>query len=627
MTATGLPPLRVVALVKQVPVVEALRLDGSGRLVRRDVPTEMSAWCRRAVAQGVALARETGGSCTVVTVGPPSAEDVLREAVAFGADEGVLVTDPAFAGSDTLATARTLAAVLDREGPVDLVLVGRGSLDADTGQVGPQLAELCGLPFASSVRQVALRRQGGAVVADVGLEHDDVWLDAEVRLPAVLSVAERLIDPCKIKDPAVWATVDPARIRRCTAADLGPGPWGEAASPTRVGTTRTEVVDRRREVLDGPVGDQARRAVEVLRDLGALGGDDLPPAPVAPVPSTGGDGPLAVVVLEPGRARAARELLGGAARLVAEGGGAVLGIGAAPGPVDAVPADDEAATAVGLPAAPARLGSWGADRLVVLAGSWVPEDLAGPLADEVAAREAWALLVPSTDWGRELAARAAARLGAGLTGDAVDLAVDGGRLVAWKPAFGGGLLAAVTARSAVQAATVRPGVLALASPRSAVAPTVEVRDVAVAGRVQVTARRRDDDTDALAGADVVVGVGQGVAPQDYPLVDALADALGAEVVATRKVTDRGWMPRARQVGITGLSLSPRLYVALGTSGRFNHMAGVRSAGAVLAVNVDPGAEVFGVADVGLVGDWREVVRALLVELGGDAGRAGGDASR
>src|SRR3984885_15694609 len=104
-----------------------------GRLVREGIELEMNAYCRRAVSKGVEWARESGGSCTVFTLGPPSAEDVLREAIAWGADGGVHLCDPAFSGSDTLATARSLAAALVREGPCDLILVGRHSRGGDTG--------------------------------------------------------------------------------------------------------------------------------------------------------------------------------------------------------------------------------------------------------------------------------------------------------------------------------------------------------------------------------------------------------------------------------------------------------------------------------------------------------------
>jgi electron transfer flavoprotein alpha subunit len=123
---------------------------------------------------------------------------------------------------------------------------------------------------------------------------------------------------------------------------------------------------------------------------------------------------------------------------------------------------------------------------------------------------------------------------------------------------------------------------------------------------------RQDELDVLATARTVVGLGTGVAPDEYDVLRPLLDVLGAPLAASRKVTDRGWLPRSRQVGITGRSISPSLYVAVGVSGKFNHMVGVRGAGKILAINVDRQAPVFESADVGIVADWHQVV-PLLVE--------------
>jgi electron transfer flavoprotein alpha subunit len=111
-------------------------------------------------------------------------------------------------------------------------------------------------------------------------------------------------------------------------------------------------------------------------------------------------------------------------------------------------------------------------------------------------------------------------------------------------------------------------------------------------------------------ADTVVAVGCGVSPDDYPDLRSLLDALGAELAATRKVTDKGWLPRARQVGLTGQSVDPALFVVIGASGKFNHMVGARGAGTIVAINNDPDAPVFEWVDVGLVADWQEVVPLL-----------------
>ena len=189
--------LRVAVLIKQIPVAEELELGPDRRLVRTGAPLEINPYCRRAITKGVELAAE-GGRCVVFSLGPPAAEDAVREAVAAGASEGVLICDEVFAGSDTLATARTLVAALRLEEPFDLVLTGLNSVDADTGQVGPEVAELLGWPFASGVRSLEMDESSPATFR-LGCERDDGFAHLQVGLPTVLSVAERLCAPAEIR--------------------------------------------------------------------------------------------------------------------------------------------------------------------------------------------------------------------------------------------------------------------------------------------------------------------------------------------------------------------------------------------------------------------------------------------
>ena len=235
--------MRIAVLVKQIPKFEEMELGPDGRLRRDGIELELNPYCRRAVSQAVELAADATGRASPCSRSGHRAPRTRCARRSRGARtrvdiDGVLVTDPAFAGSDTLATARALAAALEREGPFDLVLTGRNSVDADTGQVGPELAELCDLPFLTGVRHLAI----DDTLVSARCEHDDGWLQAEVHLPAILSCAERLIEPAKV-DPPGRAAVPADRIRRLTAADLGPGPWGQAASPTSVGAVK--VMERR----------------------------------------------------------------------------------------------------------------------------------------------------------------------------------------------------------------------------------------------------------------------------------------------------------------------------------------------------------------------------------------------
>jgi len=586
--------LRIAALVKQVPAFVEMTLGPDGRLVREGLDLELGAYCRRAVSKAVELAEASlDSSVCVITLGPPTADDALREAIKWGLDRGVatrgvLATDAAFAGSDTIATARALAAVLEREGPFDLVLAGRNSLDSDTGQVPPQVAELLDLPFATGVKSLVLDEG----LLRLGCEHDDAWVELEVELPALLSCAERLCEPAKVP-PEGRALVPATAITLLKADDLGAGPWGEPASPTRVGATQELAVNRRQ--LRSPelsVAEQVSTAVRLLVESGALAaGERKAPRELAP---TGGQGPLVAVLAEPGRDHLTQELMGAGATLAATLGGSTVLL-----------------ATVELTAEEA--GSWGADELVQVRGAEAEEDIARAVTAWALDAEPWSIIAGSTAYGREVAARSAAALGAGLTGDAVDLEVTDGRLVAWKPAFGGQLVVAITATTPIQMVTVRDGVLDRPLPRVSTASKSEIV-VTPRQRVRITARHAEDSLEILEGAEAVVGVGQGVSPDDYSELDELVSLLGAELGCTRKVTDKSWMPHVRQIGITGRSISPRLYVAIGTSGKFNHMAGVRSAGTVLAINPDPEAPVWETADVGIVGTWQEVLPLLVEEL-------------
>ena len=579
--------MRIAVLVKQIPAPEQLRFEGT-RLARLGVDLEVSAYCRRANAKAVELAG-ADGEVVVFTMGPPAAEDALREMLACGATRAVHLCDPAFAGADTLATARALAAAIRAEGPFDLVLVGVNSLDADTGQVGPEVAELLGLPFAAAVRDLEVA--DGSFRAR--LELDDGYAEVEGPLPAVLSTAERLCDPSKAK-PEQRELVDAGLIRCVGPAELGLGAEdiGEAGSPTRVGPVRLEEVARHRRRVD-----TAAEAVTALEQLGAFD-EDVAAAVLDVVSDTGGSGPAVWCFVEPGGGRASDELLGEAAALAAALGGSVTAV--TPEPV------------------PSGLGAKGADRILVVPGDHHPERWAAALGAAAARELPWALLLGSNRAGRTVASLVAARNGWGLTGDAIGLevAVDG-RLLAWKPAFGGRLVAPIESDSPVQMATVRPGVLHARQPRAASEPVTEVLPDAAPARISIRSVARDDDSALdLLEADRVIGIGTGIEPGEYHLLEPLRHALGgAPLAATRRVTDKGWMPHSRQVGITGHYLAPRLYVAIGLSGRFNHMVGVRKAATVLAVNADPEALVFDQCDVGIVGDWRTVLPELVAALG------------
>jgi electron transfer flavoprotein alpha subunit len=273
----------------------------------------------------------------------------------------------------------------------------------------------------------------------------------------------------------------------------------------------------------------------------------------------------------------------------------------------------------GASAAAEKLAPYGAETIYVCEAPEIDGALVGPkvsvLTELVQSKSPTAVLVPSSGEGKEIAARVAIRTGSGLLTDAVGVTGD---LVAEQPIFGG----SVTVQSKVQTGTpiicVRPNSTAPVEQGGAgtveqVSATFSETDSAakVVDRVVENKGGRPD----LGDASVVVSGGRGLGgAENFSLVEGLADVLGGAVGASRAATDAGWYPHQNQVGQTGRTVSPQLYVAVGISGAIQHRAGMQTSKTIVAINKDPEAPIFELADFGLVGDLFQVVPQLTEEL-------------
>jgi electron transfer flavoprotein alpha subunit len=264
----------------------------------------------------------------------------------------------------------------------------------------------------------------------------------------------------------------------------------------------------------------------------------------------------------------------------------------------------------------AELGSLGADRVHLFddpaLAAYATESYARALAGVIGETKPSAVLLPFTSRGKDLAPRVAAKIGAGLASDCVALALKEGRLEARRPCYAGKGYATVRWEGEPQMATLRPNVFALG-------PADPARHTEiVAGRVEGAARARVTAVHAavegkveLSEAKIIVSGGRGLrGPEHFHLVQSLAEALGAAVGASRAVVDAGWVDHQMQVGQTGKTVSPSLYIACGISGAIQHLAGMSSSKFIVAINKDADAPIFKVANYGLVGDVFEVLPRL-----------------
>ena len=607
--------MKIAVCVKYVPVVSRIQFDYENKVIQREgVPSEINPFDLLGINMAVDLKQGDGDSVVALSMGPPNAAEGLTQCYALGADRAVLLSDRALAGSDTLATAQALSLALQREAP-DLIVCGRNSSDAETGQVGPEVAELMGLPHVSNVRQLEIDRAANRVTVERAT--DEGYQVLECPLPVVVCVTEGAGQE-RYPGREEMAEAETKTVEQLTCADLTDdlSLFGLEGSPTWVEDIRLVEPDRLGVVIRDETPEEAARQIaehlrERLASLAAEGGQDSEDADLPH--HDGGDRPIWVVaeLSGDGVRQVTLEMLGKARALTPITQSEVVAV---------VISDSigEPANSMGILR---QLVRGGADRVLTLdtggLGPVCGRGVADSLSDAIAAAPPYAVLFAATADGRDLAARIAARLRLGLTGDAIDLEInDAGQLVQLKPALGGNVVAPILSKTLPNLVTLRPGVLTPAAPESG-AKDVRMDSIPPAtpagADVTLVSEHFSEEHGALelTSAEVVVGVGMGVTEEGVPTAQQLASSIGAFICTTRNVVHSGWLPHHIQVGISGRTIAPQVYLAVGIRGAFNHTVGIQKAGVILAINRNHRAAIFRAADYGIVGDWNEYLPAVV----------------
>jgi electron transfer flavoprotein alpha subunit len=276
-----------------------------------------------------------------------------------------------------------------------------------------------------------------------------------------------------------------------------------------------------------------------------------------------------------------------------------------------------------------RLAEFGAAKVYVADGGDVTGYVVAPAAEVLASLvervSPGAVLLPATGEGKEIAGRLAVKTSSGVLTDVVGLAPadDGSGLVAEQSIFGGAIVVKSRVRTGTPIIAVRPNAIATEpAPGAAELEPVaaELSDAAKAARITEQVSQERSERPELTEASIVVSGGRGVAgAENFALIERLADALGAAVGASRAATDAGWYPHQFQVGQTGKTVSPQLYLAVGISGAIQHRAGMQTSKTIMVINKDPEAPIFELADFGVVGDLFKVVPQLVEEISARAG--------
>lgn len=578
--------MRILICLKQVPDTTEVKLTGDLTLEREFVAQVLNPADESALELGLELKEKHGGTVTVLTMGPKRAEGMLREALSRGADEAVLMTSPRFAGADTLVTAHCLAEAEKALGEFDLILCGRRAVDGETGQVGPMVAALLERPCVVNATEGEIA-EGCLRALQLTEAGSQEW---KAPLPAVMTLCE-WSHALRLPTISGLRRAAQADVRFCEPEDLGidTATCGLKASPTRV----THISAR-------PVGVRPcikTSFAEVMKALEAKGlalgaaGQEEAPRPDVSADKDEQSAAITIAVLCEGDGSAAAELLGKARQLTPSGRVLALAETEEP-PLSA-------------------FASFGADEAAALGRLTDDCAQADRIADALRQLQPDAVLFPATIRGRFLSAWAAAKLHTGLTADCTALSLtETGLLKQVRPAFGGNLTAEILCKTArPQMASVRPGVFPEPAPLTG--RTCALRPLKLAAspeRMERLSFTPAESGVSLQGAPVIVTGGKGVgSKKGFEKLEELAALLGGGVGATRSAVDAGWISYPHQIGQTGITVRPRLYLAFGVSGLVQHTVGMSSSGVVVAVNKDRNAPIFACADYGIVADWEETI--------------------
>lgn len=626
--------MNYIVLVKQVPDIKKIPEDAwdweKGILKRGLLDNVCNELDKQAIAFAVAMRQVQQGQIVGLSMGPPFADAVLKYALSVGADTGVLLTDRKLGGADTAATAYPLAAAIRKiekdifNGNRDYIIIsGMQSVDGDTAQVPPQVAEELGIDHIAYATSFNVDKNNHLYIRRITRRGTQIV--SPVTYPCMITVTNWTLHPNATFERTRWANSQ--RLLRWSAADV-------TGDESRIGLagSRTTVfkifspreVSTRKCVFESDLTKLAGLLKDAYLSKSKSIGQETAKAtyqlPAGKNPTYPGEVWVFAEQEDGEINQASYELLGKAHELATQVNtkvGAVL---------------------VGQNSLELQnsLISYGADKVYTITSDLL-NDFQPILYSRVVCElldkyKPQMVLFSATPLGRELAPRVAYRACSGLTADCTALDIFDYKkgtqdytaiLKQTRPALGGNIMASIiTQNSRIQMSTVRPGVMqALEPDEKRTGAIIKYEPVLTEAdlTVKIISSEESPATSELKDAAIIVAGGRGCRTKEGfdncvpPLADALGRFLGdnAMVGASRVAVEMGFTDRSHQVGQTGQTVKPKLYVAVGISGAVQHISGMQNSGIVLAINKDSNASIFKTADFGIVGNFEELVPKLI----------------
>lgn len=632
--------LTIISLIKQVPLPSEMRMGDDGLMDRTKAKSIINIDCQFGLEAGLQLKKQyPDAKMIVASMGPPSFEPSLKKAISMGYDEAYLLSDRRLGGSDTYATGLAISTMLkhlgfnkDNKEPF-VIFAGRQTSDGDTAHVPSQVAESMGIPQATFVQSVEADGKGNVIAKRI-IEGGFQML--KLPMPCTISLTPTGVPPRKPSlSGAIKARNAQVTVLNIDDIGLGTEKIGINGSPTIVAAVANLVSERPPVVMTE--GHNDKQKVENFIANFNKGGNVLdknektekkkaekPDFPVKDI-RDGAKGILTWAEITNGKiARPSLELLTPARKLADELGG-----------------DTKITTVLigkDVKDLAQSLFEHGSDEVILVENDKLEEYLVLPFSDIIKQiieeRKPEIALFAATTAGRELAPRIGMKTGSGVTADCTGLEIGDyvnrkekvtiyPILHSRRPTYGESKLATILGFVFPQISTARAGTFEVPERKigregklSTFTPKLADEDFKV--EIEQTVRG-EGGLQNLFDAEIIVTGGRGTTTDSLVLIKQLAEALKsqgikAEWAASRVVVDEGIAEYARQIGQTGKTVRPKVYIAVGISGAIQHVAGMKESGQVVAIDHNPKASIFHNADFGIVGEYQDIVPELIEKV-------------
>ncbi len=601
--------MKIIVCIKQVPNTEEVRIDPvNNTLIRSGVESIINPLDLNAIEEAVRIKEQYGGKVIALTMGPFQAEDAIKEALARGVNEGYLLSDRKFSGADTFATSYTISEAIKYLGGADLIICGKQAIDGDTAQVGPGIAEFLKIPHITYVSKIKEIKNNSIILESM---NDNGYSIIISSIPALITVVKSINIP-RLINLKEWAYARRQKIPIIDSKKLNIDETkiGLKGSPTRVKKVKIVTYSKKVNMLHGDLKDIAHALYKIiLENRDGKTNESKTKLKLNDIKNIHTSRKILVIgeLFEDKIKSVTYELLQAAKKLAFDRK-AYVEVVFLGNNFDKIFKENK------LPQVH-KIHLIEKENLNIFNF----ESQADILKDLIKKENPEIILGGATGIGRSLIPRLAVKLKTGLTADCTGLDIDkeSGNLLQVRPAYGGNILATIICPdNRPQMATVRPHVIPyydiiencnpeinkIRVEKDSTKSSIEVKEI-----IKETKKNSD-----IANVPIIISGGKGLGGKEgFTLLSKFAELIGGAVGASRSAVEAGWIPYSQQVGQTGRTIQPKIYIACGISGAIQHMVGMQSSDLIIAINKDQHAPIFKISDYGIILDYKQVIQELI----------------